>query len=49
MRVARRANDDQTVRGVEAILVEERAAAAKVAAQFDRAVEASLQATGVAA
>ena len=49
LRVARRANDDRTVRGVEAILVEERAAAAKVAAQFDRAVEASLQATGVAA
>jgi ferritin-like metal-binding protein YciE len=49
LRVARRANDADTVRGVEAILVEERAAARKVAAQFDRAVEASLRATGVAA
>jgi ferritin-like metal-binding protein YciE len=49
LRVARRANDADTVRGVEAILVQERAAARKVAAQFDRAVEASLQATGVAA
>ena len=49
LRVARRANDAETVRGVAAILVEERAAARKVAAQFDRAVEASLQATGVAA
>jgi hypothetical protein len=29
--------------------VEERAAARKIAAQFDRAVDASLQATGVAA
>ena len=49
LRVARRANDDEVVRAVEAILVEERAAARKIAAQFDRAVEASLQATGVAA
>jgi ferritin-like metal-binding protein YciE len=49
VRVARRANDEQTVRGVEATLVQERAAARKVAAQFDRAVEASLRATGVAA
>jgi ferritin-like metal-binding protein YciE len=49
LRVARRANDDEVVRAVEAILVEERAAARKIAAQFDRAVEASLHATGVAA
>jgi ferritin-like metal-binding protein YciE len=49
LRVARRADDADVVRGVEAILVEERAAARKIAAQFDRAVDASLQATGVAA
>jgi len=49
VRVARRAGDEETVRVVEAILVQERAAARKIAAQFDRAVEASLQATGVAA
>src|ERR671933_201509 len=49
LRVARRAGDEETVRVVEAILVQERAAARKIAAQFDRAVEASLQATGVAA
>jgi ferritin-like metal-binding protein YciE len=49
VRVARRANDTETVRAVEAILVEERAAARKIAAQFDRAVEASLHATGAAA
>jgi len=48
-RVARRAGDEETVTVVEAILVQERAAARKVAAEFDRAVEASLQATGVAA
>jgi ferritin-like metal-binding protein YciE len=49
LRVARRANADDVVRSVEAILVEERAAARKIAAQFDRAVEASLHATGAAA
>jgi ferritin-like metal-binding protein YciE len=49
LRVARRANDAEVVRSVGAILVEERAAARKIAAQWDRAVEASLQATGVAA
>jgi len=49
VRVARRAGDEETVRVAEAILVQERAAARKIAAQFDRAVEASLQATGVAA
>src|ERR687885_560793 len=49
VRVARRANDEETARVGEAILVQERAAARKIAAQFHRAVEASLQATGVAA
>jgi ferritin-like metal-binding protein YciE len=49
VRVARRANDDDVVRAVEAILVQERGAAHKIAAQWDRAVEASLQATGAAA
>ena len=49
LEVARRANADDVVRSADAILVQERAAARKIAAQFDRAVEASLQATGVAA
>src|SRR3954453_5593172 len=49
LRVARRANDAEVVRSAEAILVQERAAARKIAAQFDRAVEASLHATGAAA
>jgi ferritin-like metal-binding protein YciE len=49
LRVARRANDEETVRVVDAILVQERAAARKIAAQFDRAVEASLETTGAAA
>src|ERR671933_1679335 len=49
LRVARRSNDDDVVRAVDAILVQERAAARKIAAQWDRAVEASLQATGAAA
>ena len=49
LRVARRSNDDDVVRAVDAILVQERAAARKIAAQWDRAVEASLQAKGVAA
>jgi ferritin-like metal-binding protein YciE len=49
MRVARRAMDDETAQTAGAILVQERAAARKIAAQFDRAVEASLRATGVAA
>ena len=48
-RVAARANDEETVRAADAILVQERAAAAKIAAAFDRAVEAALQAQGVAA
>ena len=47
VRVARRAGDAETVKAVEAILVQERAAARKIAAQFDRAVDASLQATGI--
>ena len=47
VRVARRAGDAETVEAVEAILVQERAAARKIAAQFDRAVDASLQATGI--
>jgi ferritin-like metal-binding protein YciE len=49
LRVARRAGDAETVQAAEAILVQERAAARKVAAAFDRAVEASLQAQGVTA
>ena len=49
VRVARRAGDDETARVGDAILVQERAAARKIAAQFDRAVEASLQATGATA
>lgn len=49
VRVARRAGDEDTVKACEAILVQERAAARKIAAAFDRAVEASLQAQGVAA
>jgi ferritin-like metal-binding protein YciE len=49
LRVARRAGDEETARVVERILVEERAAARRIAAHFDRAVEASLQATGATA
>jgi ferritin-like metal-binding protein YciE len=49
LRVARRANDADTVRAAEAILAQERAAGAKIAAAFDRAVDAALQAQGVAA
>jgi ferritin-like metal-binding protein YciE len=49
LRVARRAGDAETVQAVEAILVQERAAARKIAAALDRAVEASLQAQGVTA
>jgi ferritin-like metal-binding protein YciE len=47
LRVARRAGDDETVRVVEGILAEERAMAARLAASFDRAVDASLSAVGV--
>jgi ferritin-like metal-binding protein YciE len=46
-RVAQRAGDEQTVRTVETILEEERAAATTLAGAFDRAAEASLQAVGV--
>jgi ferritin-like metal-binding protein YciE len=49
VRVARRAGDEETVRVAEGILVQERAAARNVAAAFDRAVSASLQAVGVTA
>jgi hypothetical protein len=37
------------VQAVDAILVRERAAARRIAAQFDRSVDASLRATGVEA
>jgi ferritin-like metal-binding protein YciE len=49
VRVARRANDDDVVRAAEAILVQERAAARNIAAAFDRAVDAALEAQGVTA
>ena len=48
-RVAERAGDQATVAAAEEILVQERAAAAKIAGQWDRAVEASLRAVGAAA
>ncbi|MFL5891511.1 MAG: DUF892 family protein [Solirubrobacterales bacterium] len=41
-RVAERADDDDTVRTVDAILAEERAAAQKIAGQWDAAIDASL-------
>ena len=47
-RVAERAGDNETARVAERILAEERAAAQKVAALFERAVDASLAAVGVA-
>jgi ferritin-like metal-binding protein YciE len=43
-RVAERAGDQETVRAAERILAEERAAAKAIAANWDRAVEASLAA-----
>ena len=49
LRVARRAGDDETVRVVEGILAEERSMAARLAASFDRALDASLAAVGVTA
>jgi ferritin-like metal-binding protein YciE len=49
LRVARRAGADETVRVVEGIIAEERAMAARRAASFDTAVEASLAAVGVTA
>jgi ferritin-like metal-binding protein YciE len=48
-RVAERAGDPETVATAERILVQEREAATKVAAQWDRAVDASLRAVDVAA
>jgi ferritin-like metal-binding protein YciE len=41
-RVARRAGDDETMRTADAILLEERAAAQKIAARWDGAIDASL-------
>jgi ferritin-like metal-binding protein YciE len=46
-RVAGRAGDPETVGAAEHILGQERAAAARIAAQWDRAAEASLEAVGV--
>jgi ferritin-like metal-binding protein YciE len=43
-RVAERARDDETVRVADRILDEERTAANRIAAAFDRAAEASLSA-----
>ncbi|MFL5857586.1 MAG: ferritin-like domain-containing protein [Solirubrobacteraceae bacterium] len=48
-RVAERAGDQATVAAADQILVQERAAAAKIAARWDRAVDASLRAVGAAA
>jgi ferritin-like metal-binding protein YciE len=48
-RVAERAGDQQTVEVVDRILTQERTAARMVAAEFDRAFEASLRAQGLAA
>jgi ferritin-like metal-binding protein YciE len=48
-RVAQRAGDPETVAVADRILVQEREAATKVAAHWDRAVDASLRAVGVAA
>jgi ferritin-like metal-binding protein YciE len=47
-RVAAVAKDDETVAVAEGILAEERAMARRVANEFDRALEASLEAQGVA-
>ncbi len=49
LRVARRAGDEETVRVVEGIIAEERSMAARLAASFDRALDASLAAVGVSA
>jgi ferritin-like metal-binding protein YciE len=48
-RLAQRAGDQPTVAVVDRILAQERAAATKIAAQWDRAVDASLREVGVAA
>jgi ferritin-like metal-binding protein YciE len=47
--VAQRAGDQPTVAVVDRILAQERTAATKIAAQWDRAVDASLRGVGVAA
>jgi ferritin-like metal-binding protein YciE len=47
-RVAQRAADTETVRVADEILAQERAAAEKLAASFDRAAEAALREVGVA-
>ena len=47
-RVADRVGDQQTVQAADEILAQERAAAEKLAAAFDQAAEASLEAVGVA-
>ncbi len=46
-RVAERAGDTETAQMAEGILVQEREAAKRISGQFDRAVEASLEAVGV--
>ncbi|HJU37367.1 MAG TPA: DUF892 family protein [Gaiellaceae bacterium] len=46
-RVAERAGDAETVRTADEILLQERAAAAKLAESFDRATDAALRETGV--
>jgi ferritin-like metal-binding protein YciE len=48
-RVAARAGDEDTVSAATSLLVEERAAAAAVHEQFDRALDASLEEAGVTA
>ena len=46
-RVAQRAGDAETVRTADEILLEERAAAAKLAESFDRAADAALREVGI--
>jgi len=46
-RVAQRAGDTETARAADEILLQERAAAAKLAESFDRAAEAALREVGV--
>jgi ferritin-like metal-binding protein YciE len=48
LRVARAAGDEPTIAMAHRILLDERAAAEKIKASFDRAAEAALQAQGVA-
>jgi ferritin-like metal-binding protein YciE len=47
-RVAQRVGDDETVRIVDGILVEERAAAQRIRGRFEAAVDAAIEAQGVA-